>query len=72
MAILINLVLGPQFFPPSDSKLSNKVMVNEHLGMLTRILPHPGLPIKKASNTVKQELADLTRAETENATTRGK
>jgi hypothetical protein len=73
VAILIGLVLWQHFYPPAGSKISNKVIVNKPLGIQrTRILPHPGLPIKKASNAVKRELANLTRDETENTTTKGK
>lgn len=73
VAILMGLVLWQHFYPPAGSKLSNKVIVNKPVGIQrTRILPHPGLPIKKASNTVKRELANLTRAEIENTTTNGK
>lgn len=65
IAILIGLVLWQHFYPPVGSKISNKVIVNKPVGIQrTRILPHPGLPIKKATNNVKRELANLTTAET--------
>jgi hypothetical protein len=68
IAILIGLVLWVHFFPPSNSKISNNIMLNEPLGVRTRILPHQGLPIKKASNSIISKLTNLTRAENDDIT----
>lgn len=70
IAILMGLVLWQHFLPPVGSKISNKLIVNKPVGIQrTRILPNPGSPIKKASNNIKRELANMTKAE--NLSTKG-
>ena len=59
VAFLIGLVIWHHFFPPAGFKISNKLILNnESLGMSTKIMQHPGLPLKVASKRVIQELTN--------------
>jgi hypothetical protein len=59
VALLIGLVIWQHFFPPAGFRISNKVILNnESLAMSTKIMQHPGLPIKVAPKRIIQGLTN--------------